>query len=1242
MSDKVVIGLTLDTRQFDKDLKNVENNLKDFSKKQRANTKLSLQVSLAHLQSDLAKARAEVRKYRKAGDKEAEIKASLKVQGLEASVKKAKKSLKSLDTSTSKTKKGFFQLNGVAKGLLQVIGIASVFRAIGVAVRYMTDAIKESVKAAIDFEHSFVGIRKTTTATEKEFKQLEKQFRALAKEIPLSVNELNRIGELGGQLGVAKDELVDFTKTIAAIGVSTNLSTEEAATALARIGNIYQKGAKDVDKYGASIVDLGNNFATTEKEITTFSTRIAGAGKVVGLSESDLFGIGTAFTSVGVQAEAGGTAVQKVLFGISNAANNGGESLNKFAKVSGMSAKEFKALWETDAAGAFTKFIEGLGKSGKYGQQVLGELGLEDQRLVRGFLAVAGAGDLMSRSISTANKAFVENKALTEEAGKFYADAKNQIQLYKNEVNDLRITFGNFYLKAILPFYKGMKNIVKGMNDFFSSSDRMKNFMTGLGVALFPVVLAFKGIVGGVKFLVSAFTGIVSVTVRMIELFGSLAIGIKDLVLQIPLATEAFHALGSVVGFVKDVIGAFADGIHAFADGIGELIDKIGDLSKSEEELAAKAVESQKKYIKSEYEKAIASGKTTDSILKDLKRESKARDKIVIEMKSAQGEEKKVLQERLAYQNLWVDEVTGLLIQAAKDSGDLGKAFSIAFAESSTTTEMLGKLKKAGIDVSDSALAGLLKNASEAGDIGTTHALLFAYGIEDEIPKAVETASDLKKWTIDALSLRRGELVQIGKNTRAAGRNYVAGIMNGLSEKTPALAKMIKAISNLLGATGRSLSKINKLMPNVAGIKTIASGLARSFDPVYAEIRNIDAAIAQLDTKQQDLDFGGAGGGGGKSKTDKEAEQAAKDLDEQQKAFNKTLEESQKIAEEASKSLESMYDEALDSIESALIKQDELTQSLSDYKAEADKKLTKTAATAELDDKEEIANIDEKIAKLKADLNDKDADSKSINEKIKDLQDEKKKIEDDLLSIQEYKNSLSEDELATIKQIQEVEERRKNAAGTFELAQIDTEEAKKAKEAEIQLEIDKQNKIIDIQNKFLELSKNTDEDVMKKKAELTEVLTATTKEEMEKRAQLLEELGFNELSAAEELELAKQIARQVEQQQIIGEQVNLQKTLLETKVEFLKKFEGKNKESLDVLKAQTDELINKYKEATAALRSLISAQATAAKDGYGLGGFAGAANKPSEPAGGTVTNTYYISTEKVDQDFLDNINSQGN
>jgi TP901 family phage tail tape measure protein len=180
-------------------------------------------------------------------------------------------------------------------------------RALKAVGRGLTDLTKFAVKAGIaigalsavtlkafaSFEDAFAGVRKTVEATEDQFSQLSDSIRAMAKEIPASVVEISNVAEAAGQLGIAAEDIIDFTRTMIDLGNTTNLSSTEAATALARLANITQLPSDQFDELGSTIVALGNNFATTEREIVDLTLRIAGAGNIIGITEGQMLAFAT-------------------------------------------------------------------------------------------------------------------------------------------------------------------------------------------------------------------------------------------------------------------------------------------------------------------------------------------------------------------------------------------------------------------------------------------------------------------------------------------------------------------------------------------------------------------------------------------------------------------------------------------------------------------------------------------------------------------------------------------------------------------------------------------------------------------------------------------------------------------------------------------------------------------------------------------------------------------------------------
>jgi TP901 family phage tail tape measure protein len=314
-----------------------------------------------------------------------------------------------------------------------------------------------STKAAIQFESSFAGIRKTMDLTEAEFQRLSDANRELSRQIPVSANELNKIGELAGQLGIrGVDNVLKFEDTIAKLAVTTDLTSEQGALAFAQIANVMQLPQNEIDRLGAVVVGLGNNFATVESQIVEFTKRIAGAGALANLTVGSVAGIGTAFASLGIEAEAGGTAVQKVIVGMLTAVQTGGKELEIFASTLGVTAAEFAAAFQADAGETFVDFVEALGTQGNAAIVTLEALGLTDQRLTRSFLAAAGAGDLLRNAMAKGNLEFEKNTALQDEAAKRFATSESRLTILRNRIEFTAVTIGN----ALVPIMMRLLDVM--------------------------------------------------------------------------------------------------------------------------------------------------------------------------------------------------------------------------------------------------------------------------------------------------------------------------------------------------------------------------------------------------------------------------------------------------------------------------------------------------------------------------------------------------------------------------------------------------------------------------------------------------------------------------------------------------------------------------------------------------------------------------------------------------------------
>ena len=332
-------------------------------------------------------------------------------------------------------------------------------------IRKVTQGLKDMVTAGIDYESAFTNVTKTVDGTSEQLNKLDKDIRNMAKSMPQSASDIADVAASAGQLGIKTDDIAEFTKTMIMLGDSTNLSSEEASSALAKFANVTGMSAKDYSKLGSTIVALGNNFATTESDIVNMGTRLASAGSQVGLSQAEIMSLGAALSSVGLEAEAGGTAFSKLMIKMQVATETGGEQLTNFAKVSGMSTKEFKKAFEEDAVGALSAFLTGLNDTDRNGQsalKTLDDMGIRETILRDTILRAAGASDVFSDAVKTGTGAWTENVALSNEANTRYETTASKLQIMKNNFTDIALTLFEKFQPAL---EKGIELLQKLANN---------------------------------------------------------------------------------------------------------------------------------------------------------------------------------------------------------------------------------------------------------------------------------------------------------------------------------------------------------------------------------------------------------------------------------------------------------------------------------------------------------------------------------------------------------------------------------------------------------------------------------------------------------------------------------------------------------------------------------------------------------------------------------------------------------
>ena len=490
-----------------------------------------------------------------------------------------------------------------------------------------------SIAAAVSIDSALTNVRKTVDGTEADCQRLKESAIEFSKTNPVSAAQVLEIEALGAQLGFSVDKLEEFGRVVSGLDIATNLDAETAATQLAQFMNIMGTSKDEVSNLASSLIDLGNHYATTEADIMAMAMRIAGAGKQMGMTEGQVLGLATALSSVGIEAEAGGTAISTIMSTIDMAVAKNDSSLADWASAAKMSASEFAAAWKKSPAEAFQAFLAGLqqgvAENGNL-SVMLDELGISSIRQLDVMKRLASAAGMVPDALRQGNEAYAQNIALGNEVANFNDSLASKFDMLKNRIIAIADQIGRPLADALLdivdaaqPLFDAIESGAQAFADMDEGQQRLIITTVGLIAALGPSLKLFGSIAGNVEVLGKAMKGasefiaqmgaksivakggmeaLGTSTDKQVNRAGKLAVAsnvAKGALVGLAvagvavLASAIADALGKMYEYknatdgLAGAIGAFGAGADASAASVGSFFTSSYDLAKEQSKLAS-------------------------------------------------------------------------------------------------------------------------------------------------------------------------------------------------------------------------------------------------------------------------------------------------------------------------------------------------------------------------------------------------------------------------------------------------------------------------------------------------------------------------------------------------------------------------------------------------------------------------------------------------------------------------------
>jgi len=428
-------------------------------------------------------------------------------------------------------------LNSALDGAIAKLG--SLKNAVGLAGAALgslaVGALAAATSAAADFEQQMVEVEKVTSP--ETANKMADSIREMASEMPVAQEELAGITAQAGRFGVEGTENMEkFTESVAKMSVATDLSTEEAGEAFARMSTLMDEPISNVENLGNAVNELSNTMATSASEVTNAATRSSGALAQLGLQTDQILALNATMNEVSASSRIAGTRLRRFAQELQDPGKT-----EDLAAALGMTVKEFQQMREESPNELMQQMVSRFEAGGDAADALRSTLSTTSRQALAG---LAQNTEDWAEAQKAANNQLEDGSSLTEEYEAAADTFNSKLQVLKNRVRNVAIQLGNELLPKLTPVVERVAEAV----DAFAAFNEHLNGTPAL-------VIALTAAIGGAAAAAAAFAGTIA------AIAGA--------------AVAAMAALGPVIAGVSAVIIAFQENIGGVRETIMGLVEDI-------------------------------------------------------------------------------------------------------------------------------------------------------------------------------------------------------------------------------------------------------------------------------------------------------------------------------------------------------------------------------------------------------------------------------------------------------------------------------------------------------------------------------------------------------------------------------------------------------------------------------------------------------------------------------------------
>ena len=434
----------------------------------------------------------------------------------------------------------------------------------------------EIVQASNQIDTAYRDMRKTVNGTEEDYERLRDAAIQYSKDSFTSADQMLEMQALGGQLGVATENLEQFGRIASNLDIATDIDAETVALKLGQISNVLGLDIEGMQGFSDALVRLGNNMPAQESAIMAVAQRFGAVAATANFSGEEVLGWSAAIAATGQRSEAAATAISNTVSGIEQAVANGGSDLKQFAAIAGMSADEFKKAWQDSPTEVLRAFIDGLKNlkdNNVSAVAALENMGITGVRQQQTLLALTQTIDSLDDALLMSKDAWHgiddqwgQSGDAAIEAGRKAEGFSGALQILKNNAQNLAASFGDGMVRPMNVLADAIGIVTDALNSMPPFLKEIVVMLATTGIAfstVTPLLNVFGKGIGTViaSFAQSASIGDFIVKMTGVEgvLMGAAQNGVNlvsvftNIAPQVLAVSAAFGALAVVGGYLSDL-----------------------------------------------------------------------------------------------------------------------------------------------------------------------------------------------------------------------------------------------------------------------------------------------------------------------------------------------------------------------------------------------------------------------------------------------------------------------------------------------------------------------------------------------------------------------------------------------------------------------------------------------------------------------------------------------------------------